>query len=53
MIVLEYFIIKDIQSKLLNAQVYEYNARSYGNKIYTNADEIAMYGDQGIPDPAL
>ena len=42
MIVLEYFIIKDIQSKLLNAQVYEYNARSYGNKIYTNADEIAM-----------
>lgn len=52
-IVLEYFTIKDEDGKLLNAQVYEYNAFSNGHRIYTNADEIAMYGTQGIPDPAL
>lgn len=53
MIVLEYFTIKDEKGRLLPAEVYEYNARSYGKKIYTNVDEIIMYDNQGIPDPNL
>ena len=53
MIILEYFTIKDDGGSLLCAEVYEYNARSSGNKIFTNTDEITMYGDQGIPDPNL
>ncbi|MCI2106978.1 MAG: DUF4183 domain-containing protein [Intestinimonas sp.] len=50
-IILECLTIKDSENTLLHAEVYEYNARSYGNKIYTNQDELTMYGNQGISDP--
>lgn len=53
MIVLEYFTIKDNGGNLLCAEVYEYNTRSSGNKVFTNTDEMTMYGDHGIPDPNL
>ncbi|MGE4485482.1 MAG: DUF4183 domain-containing protein [Oscillospiraceae bacterium] len=53
MIILESLTIKDSDGKLLKAEVYEYNARSEGNKIYTDKDEIAMYGDEGISNPSL
>lgn len=50
-IILEYLIIKDEKEQLLKAETYQYNALSNGGKIYTNADEIIMYGDLGILDP--
>lgn len=53
MIILEYFVIQDDGGRLLRAQVDEYYARSHGNKIYTDQDELAIYGSQGIPDPNL
>ncbi len=52
-IILESIIIKDADNQLLKAETYQYNAYSNGNKIYTNIDELTMYGDQGIIDPKL
>lgn len=53
MIVLESVVIKDSEDLLLKAEVYAYNAYSNGNKIYTDREEIAMYGNKGISDPQL
>lgn len=50
-IILEYLVIKDKKSRLIKAKTYQYNAVSNGGKIYTDADEIIVYGDRGIPDP--
>jgi len=38
--------------KVLKGANYQYNALSDGVKLqYTNADELVIYGDQGIPNP--
>lgn len=50
-ITLEYLIIKDKKGQLLKAEIYQYNTLANGEKIYTNADELTMYGDKGILDP--
>lgn len=50
-IILDYLIMKDKNNKLLKAEVYQFNAYSNTSKIYTDADEITMYGNSGIPDP--
>ena len=50
-VILESLIIKDSGNRLLKAEAYEYIARSDGNKIYTDNDEIVMYGNKGISDP--
>lgn len=49
-VILEYFKIKDCNNKLLDADVYQYNAFSSEKKIYTNDDEITKYGKNGILD---
>lgn len=51
-IILESLTIKDSDG-LLKAEAYAYNALSSGNKIYTDSDEITMYGSGGIIDPLL
>lgn len=48
MIILESLTIKDTDDTLLKAEVSSFNARSYGNKIYTNRDAISMHGEQEI-----
>lgn len=53
MLVLESLAVKDEIGRLLRADVYAYNARSDGKKIYTDRDEIAMYGNEGIWDPQM
>lgn len=50
-IILESLVIKDKDNRLIKAETYQYNTLSNGGKIYTNADEITVYGDQGILDP--
>ncbi|WP_333650537.1 DUF4183 domain-containing protein [Lacrimispora sp.] len=50
-ITLEYLIIKDESGQLLKAETYQYNTLSNGERIYTNSDELTMYGDKGILDP--
>ncbi|WP_349948399.1 DUF4183 domain-containing protein [Lacrimispora sp. BS-2] len=50
-ITLEYLIIKDESGQLLKAETYQYNTLSNGERIYTNSDELIMYGDKGILDP--
>jgi len=52
-IILESLTIKDADGTLLRAEVYQYNALSDGNKIYTDKNEITMYGRQGILSPLL
>lgn len=51
-IVLESIIIKDQMGNLFRTEALSYNALSNGGKIYTNQDELMMYGNQGIPDPS-
>jgi hypothetical protein len=52
-IILESLTIKDSDETLLHAEVYQYNARSFGNKIYTDSNEITIYGSEGISNPLL
>ncbi len=52
-IILESVVIKDSENLLLKAEAYAYNAYSNGKKIYTDQDEITMYGNGGISDPQL
>ncbi len=43
---------KGTQEIPITAYVYQYNTLSDGiKKTYTNADELTMYSDKGIPDP--
>lgn len=53
MIVLESLYVKDSDNKLLSTEIYQYNALSNGNKIYTNSDELTVYGNEGILAPEL
>ncbi|AKL96314.1 hypothetical protein CACET_c28690 [Clostridium aceticum] len=50
-ITLESIIIEDIHHQLLEVATYQYTAFGSGKKIYTNIDELRMYGNQGILDP--
>jgi len=50
-ITLEYITIKDINGRTLKAETYAYNALAHENNIYTDNDELKMYGNKGIPDP--
>lgn len=50
-IILEYLVMKDEYNRLIKAETYQYNTLSNGEKIYTDADELTVYGDQGILDP--
>ncbi|WP_018305909.1 DUF4183 domain-containing protein [Desulfitobacterium hafniense] len=50
-VILESLIIRDSKDTLLKAELYQYNTRANGQREYTNADEITMYGDQGILAP--
>ncbi len=50
-IILEYLVIKDEGNRLIKAETYQYNTLSNEEKIYTDADELTVYGDRGILDP--
>ncbi len=50
-IILEYLVIKDKDNQLIRAETYQYNTLSNGEKTYTDADELTVYGDRGILDP--
>jgi len=50
-IILEYLVIRDNDNQLIKAETYQYNALSNGEKTYTDADELTVYGDRGILDP--
>lgn len=52
-VILESIIIKDSDDLFLKAETFAYNAISNGNKIYTDSDEITIYGNRGIIDPLL
>jgi len=52
-IILEYFIIKDSNHTLLKESIYQYNTLGAEKKIYTNKDELTMYGNKGILNPNL
>ena len=51
MIILESVMITDAENQLLKAEIYQYNIRSNGHKIYTNKDELLKYGKKGILAP--
>lgn len=50
-VILESIVIRDSAGRLYRTEIYAYNAYSDGGKIYTDQDEIRMYGTDGIPDP--
>ncbi len=50
-VILESIVIRDSAGQLYRTEIYAYNAYSNGGKIYTDQDEIKMYGTDGIPDP--
>lgn len=50
-IILEYLIIKNSSNQLLKAETYQYNTLANGTKIYTNSDELTIYGNKGILTP--
>jgi len=51
-ITLEFITIKGTDGSVLRAETYIYNAFAHESYIYTNDDEIRMYGNKGIPDHA-
>jgi hypothetical protein len=50
-VILESIAIRDPKGCLFQVETHAYNAYSDGEKIYTDTDEIRMYGTGGIPDP--
>ncbi|WP_091351415.1 DUF4183 domain-containing protein [Anaerobranca gottschalkii] len=50
-ITLEFIIIKNFDGRIFKAKTYIYNALVQGKKIYTNEDELKIYGNKGILDP--
>ena len=50
-IILEHLTIRNNNDQLLKAEIYQYNTLANGNKVYTNTDELTMYGNKGILDP--
>lgn len=53
LIILESLVIRDPRGQLFRMDTYQFNALSEGRKIFTDRDQILMYGDKGIPDPKL
>ena len=51
LVILESIVIRDSAGQLFRMEAYAYNAHSNGGKIYTDKDELRMYGNQGISDP--
>ncbi|MFV0517418.1 MAG: DUF4183 domain-containing protein [Aminipila sp.] len=51
LLMLESIILKNTNNMLIPAEIEQYNAYSSGNKVYTNFNEIPMYGTVGISDP--
>jgi len=51
LIILETLIIKSKYNQLLRAEAYQYNTLAGKKKVYTNKDEIKIYGNKGILDP--
>jgi hypothetical protein len=49
-VILESLIIKD-NNQLFKPVTYQYNALSDEKRIFTNNDELTMYGNCGIPNP--
>ncbi len=52
-IILEYVIMKNRNNQILHFETYQYNALSDGKRVFTNEDELKMYGNKGIIDPEL
>jgi len=50
-ITLEFITIKGVNGQILKANTYTYNTLAHEKRIYTNRDELKMYGNKGIPDP--
>lgn len=50
-IILEFITIKWVNGRTLKARTYTYNALAHDSNIYTNNDELKMYGNKGIPNP--
>ena len=50
-ITLEFITIKGTDGRVLKAETYTYNAFANENRVYTNKDELIMYGNKGILDP--
>ena len=51
LIILESLVIRDSEDQLFRMETYAYNAHSNGGNVYTDRNEIKMYGNQGISDP--
>ena len=51
LVILEALVIRDPDGHLFKTETYQFNARSNEEKIYTDQDQLLMYGDKGIPDP--
>lgn len=52
-IILEFLTIKDSNNQIIRASTYQYNTIADEKKIYSNQDELTMYGNKGILDPEL
>lgn len=50
-ITLEFITIKGSDGRILKADNYLYYAFAHEKNIYTNNDELKVYGSKGIPDP--
>jgi len=51
-IILEFLKLKNRNNCLIKVDTYQYSAFAQEKKTYTDNDEIKMYGNEGIPDPA-
>lgn len=50
-ITLEFVKVKDKSGKVLRGETYLYNAYGHSHETYTDFDEIAVYGQDGILNP--
>lgn len=50
-ICLEFISVRAPDGRLLKSRTSTYNAFAHERRVYTNMDEIKMYGSSGIPDP--
>ena len=52
LIIIRYTTFKDKNGQLIHSDNYQYNAISDGiKKVYTNSDELVIYGNRGILNP--
>lgn len=51
-IILQSIRIFDTDNRLFKGSNYQYNTLGANKKIYTNSDELLMYGDKGILNPS-